>query len=102
MDLQAFYKIGSNQQPKTEQNIQHAEQLAQQPAAQPEEWVSLQETARRAGLHVQTLRRYVREGFIPYNQPRRGCAIRIEWNAFQSALAKSRDQQENNYDNMVS
>ena len=53
-----------------------------------EEWLTLKETAQRAGLHVETLRRYMRQGLIPYNQPRKHCAVRIPWKDFQAALKR--------------
>lgn len=70
-----------------QRNVQRNEQPPQQSAAR-EEWLSPKKVAERAGIHVQTLRRYIREGHIPYHQLAPGMSIRIEWNAFVAALKK--------------
>ena len=82
--------IKHNQQ--DQQSTQQVPVPASQQVTFPEEWLSLKEISHRANLHVQTIRRYIREGLIPYNQPRKGCAIRIEWTAFQKAFTNVHPQ----------
>src|SRR5262249_11735932 len=53
-----------------------------------EEWLSPKQVAERAGVHVATVRRYLRAGLIPYHQLGRGKGIRIQWGAYLVATQR--------------
>jgi len=81
-----------NEIQKRSANLQIENRQPTQESAMHAEWLTLQQVGERSGYCVETLRRYIRKGLIPYQQAEKGCAIRIEWNAFQAALAKLREK----------
>jgi excisionase family DNA binding protein len=67
-----------------------SEQQRPAQAVAAEEWLTVKQVAERARIHDQTVRQYIADGLIPYQQARKRGAIRIEWGAFCRAMSANR------------